>query len=60
MAREYTVNDTLNSISWQLKRIADNLDTITENLADKQTQTKTTVRSQTDSSDLLKFINNLK
>ena len=41
MNKEYSPQDTLNSISWQLKRIADALETIVE-----QTQPTTTKPNQ--------------
>lgn len=52
--KEYTTKDTLNSISWQLKRIADAL----EELADQnKLTTKESKPNSEFSSKLIDFIN---
>jgi hypothetical protein len=51
MNKEYTPQDTLNSISWQLKRIADALETIVD-----QTQPATTTKPNQQLTDLLKSL----
>jgi len=55
MAKEYTTNDILNSISWQLKRIADSLEKIEE----KSDKTSTSNNASTDSTRLKDFLNRL-
>jgi len=61
MAKEYTTKDILNSISWQLKRIADSLEKIEEqsNNASISNNTSTSNNASTDSTRLKDFLNRL-
>lgn len=58
MAKQYSTDDILNSISWQLKRIADSLETLVDCPV---TQNKPQPQPQhlEDSTSLREFLNNI-